>query len=566
MPRLVDIDAKKALDSFDGICENVGIRRDEGPRNEINKCKEIFEKLYFIPESGYCLINNYSDTIEKHSEIKCNNILDRHYNKGHKYPNYDKISKELIGENKIDDKSKEKYEINYENAAKFLVMAYNLEVSNDVKNIYWFDGQIYNANGENIVSNILYKKIGNDINSGNIGEIVNRIRAMLCTKPIEFDRNPFLLGVENGIIDLKTGIFRDYRADDLITDQIPIIYDPTKKCPEIIAFIDGLTPDVDDRETLLDLIVSGAIRMPIPIIANILGGGSSGSSEYFKLIDKIFGPHNSIGLSLNDIEKDDFAESEVIGKRFCLGREVEDDKGHKYSSSKLKKWSGGDKSSLRKKFNSRIDRIIFAKTIFAGNTMPRFNDRTYAFTRRLVCIKFPYRFVDNPMSGTNEKKKIVGMVDKICTPEELSGFLNIIIERIKYIIEHGQIHKKKMSFDEIDETTDSTEAFLNKFCEYDSKNTNYQYSKDLYIKYEAWVKACICNKENAKIFGTNIKAFCDGKTGQKTSRKNKDGKKESVEKYVGLSFNEAEYLAEMKLKAAITASVPPNTATHTASI
>lgn len=142
--------------------------------------------------------------------------------------------------------------------------------------------------------------------------------------------------------------------------------------------------------------------------------------------------------------------------------------------------------------------------------------------------------------------------------------MNIIIDRIKYIIEHGQIHKKKISFDEIDETTDSSEAFLNRFCEFDPKSKDYQYSKDLYSKYEDYTRAFVVNKESAKTFGVKLKAFCDGRSGQKTSRKNKDGKKESVEKYMGLSFNEAEYLAEMNMKAANTANVPPDTATNTA--
>lgn len=41
-------------------------------------------------------------------------------------------------------------------------------------------------------------------------------------------------------------------------------------------------------------------------------------------------------------------------------------------------------------------------------------------------------------------------------------------------------------------------------------------------------------------------------------KEKQEGEKESVEKYLGLSFNEAEYLAEMKIKATITANVPPD--------
>lgn len=566
--RYLDVEAAKALKVIDKSLEaDFHAAPTDPTRNEIAGYLKIFERLLYIPEGGYDLVKSRSDLIAYYaSEINCIDILDRYNNKNHVLLDYRKISKGEIADHKVDDRSNEAIEIKYENATIKLVKHYNLQISTvgDGKAIYWFDGQIYRMNGKAIVSNILYKIMNDDIESKDIREIINRIRAMLCTKPIEFDKNPFLLGVMNGIIDLKKGAFRDYNSDDFITDQIPVIYDPVAKCPKIFEFIESLTPDEGDRETLLDLIASGAIRSPLPIIANILGGGSSGSSEYFKLIDKIYGQHNSVGLSLNDIGDDGFSESELINKRFCLAREVEDDKGHVYSSSKLKKWTGGDKSSLRIKYKGRIESSIFAKPILAGNTMPRFNHRTYAFTRRLVCIKFPYRFVDNPTQGTNEQKKIVGIVDRICTPEELSGFLNVIIERAKYIIEHNQIHKKKIDFDEIDQTTDSAESFLNRFCEYDPQSSVFQFSKDLYAKYEAWVKALVLNKANSKAFGVQIKNFCNEMKGQKTSRIGKGGKKESVEKYVGLSFIEAEYLEEMKTKTANTASVPPDTADLTA--
>ena len=62
-----------------------------------------------------------------------------------------------------------------------------------------------------------------------------RIRAMINLakselgipiSPDELDRNPFLLNVQNGTIDLTTGVLRPHRREDFITCIAPVEYDP----------------------------------------------------------------------------------------------------------------------------------------------------------------------------------------------------------------------------------------------------------------------------------------------------------------------------------------------------
>lgn len=46
-----------------------------------------------------------------------------------------------------------------------------------------------------------------------------------------FDANPFILGCENGVIDLKTGELRQGNQDDLLTKATGVRYDPNAQCP-----------------------------------------------------------------------------------------------------------------------------------------------------------------------------------------------------------------------------------------------------------------------------------------------------------------------------------------------
>ena len=49
------------------------------------------------------------------------------------------------------------------------------------------------------------------------------------------DRDPFLLPVENGVLDLRTGKLREHRPEDLITRIAPVAFDPTGKVPDVVA-------------------------------------------------------------------------------------------------------------------------------------------------------------------------------------------------------------------------------------------------------------------------------------------------------------------------------------------
>jgi hypothetical protein len=62
------------------------------------------------------------------------------------------------------------------------------------------------------------------------------------------DANPWLLGVQNGVIELKTGQFRAGRREDCITKQAGISYDPDAQYEEWLKFLDAVTDGADSDE------------------------------------------------------------------------------------------------------------------------------------------------------------------------------------------------------------------------------------------------------------------------------------------------------------------------------
>ncbi len=62
----------------------------------------------------------------------------------------------------------------------------------------------------------------------------------------ELDRDPWLLSLENGTIDLKTGQLRAHCREDLISKLIPLKYDTSAQCPRFMQFIYRIMGDGPD--------------------------------------------------------------------------------------------------------------------------------------------------------------------------------------------------------------------------------------------------------------------------------------------------------------------------------
>ncbi len=52
-----------------------------------------------------------------------------------------------------------------------------------------------------------------------------------------WDTDPYLLGVANGVVDLRSGKLRPGRQDDRVTMQVPVEYDPKASCPRWEQFL-----------------------------------------------------------------------------------------------------------------------------------------------------------------------------------------------------------------------------------------------------------------------------------------------------------------------------------------
>ncbi len=145
------------------------------------------------------------------------------------------------------------------------------------------------------------------------------------------DADPLLLGVKNGVVDLRTGQFRAGRKEDFITMTAGAEYVPNAACPHWLSFIKKLC--ADDRD-LIDYIQKAHGYMLTGLVVEEAvflecGGGSNGKTTKREIMREVMGAYaTTADASLLMERKQGGATPELArlrGKRLVLLSETAED-------------------------------------------------------------------------------------------------------------------------------------------------------------------------------------------------------------------------------------------------
>lgn len=392
----------------------------------------------------------------------------------------------------------------------FAAILKNIRLVSDGSLLWYFDGNIYKNTAESYLANLLYSVGGSIVSSYHVAETLKRLNARLKMNPVTLDPFPHLLGVTNGVVNIISGEFRDYLPEDLITNQIPVEFDPEAHCPTIIKFLEDLTPNDHDRITLLDIIASGAYRQALYYIAFLIGHGASGSTKFIELIQAFYGNKTTEAVPLRELTESRFALSRLKYARYSFGQEI--DNVRKAGTERIKELSGGDWISSDVKNEKERARFRgWTKLVFKGNKIPSFTDNTYGFKRRFIQVPLPYRFVADPdPKEPNQRKEDPDILTKITTSSELSGLLNLILSRLPFLIKARTIYRRGGQYERYKDQTESVYAFLEEFCPYYPELVSIRIPiKTLYEKFMKWADLTLSNQVDVRQFGKLVSKYCE---------------------------------------------------------
>ena len=246
----------------------------------------------------------------------------------------------------------------------------------------------------------------------------------------EWDRNPWLLGCQNGVIDLRSGEHRQGQTEDYIKTVAPTNWKGLEEpCPTWQRFLsDIFESDAELISYVQSLFGYGITGMTIlHIIAILHGAGRNGKGTLLETLKYILGDlaykaEAELLLEQKFNRQSGAPNSGVLslrGKRLVWCSETEE--GRRFNTSRVKELVGGDTLNARAPYAPRhVEFLPSHLLMLLTNNKPAASAGDYALWQRIHLIPFKISFVDKPILS-HESKADPNLLAKLKT--EASGIL-----------------------------------------------------------------------------------------------------------------------------------------------
>lgn len=280
-------------------------------------------------------------------------------------------------------------------------------------------------------SNILQHAMGLE-RSARFNTMLQELRVLepVVTSGLEWDQDPWLVGCDNGVVDLRTGELRPGSQGDNITKRINAIYDPHAECPRWLQFVDEVFAGDEELRAYIKRAVgyslTGLVNEQCFFMAH--GTGANGKSTLLSTLDYVFADYaHTTDIRTFTITGDSvpYEIAQLVGRRLILTSEAR--KTSQINEQVLKNFTGGEKVEAQHKYGHPFSFKPVGKIWFAVNHQPRVEDESHGFWRRVRMIPFTRTF-----SGTAEDRTLG---DKLRA--EAAGILRWAVEGCLMWQQHG---------------------------------------------------------------------------------------------------------------------------------
>lgn len=262
------------------------------------------------------------------------------------------------------------------------------------------------------------------------------------------------INLANGILNWRTGKLRSHSPEYPSRVQIPIEHNPATDCPAIKKFFaDVLHPDcISLVEEVFGYCLIPDVSMQKAFL--LKSGGESGKSVFLDLLASFLGRGNVAHEMLQDLGENRFRSANLFGKLANIFADLPSQ--YLEDTAVFKSLVSGDAITGERKGAHPFVFRNTARLLFSANEIPRSGDNSHGFFRRWIIIDFPHSFpVGHP--GRDER-----LLEKLTTPEELSGLLNLALTGLRRLKERGYFAEPTSCQAELSEykrTNDSVRLF-----------------------------------------------------------------------------------------------------------
>lgn len=245
------------------------------------------------------------------------------------------------------------------------------------------------------------------------------LRGRLGISQHDLDREPWLLNVANGTIDLRTGDLHHHDRADRLTQLTTIEHDPTATAPTWEAFLDRAMGGNVLLTAFLRRLVGYSLTglTSEHCFAFHFGGGANGKSTFLAALRDLLGDYacaapRSLLIEPRTGDTHPTELARLHGKRLATCPEVPE--GAELSEAKVKDLTGGDTIAVRRMNENWWDLRPTHKLHAAGNHKPIVKGTDLGIWRRIMLVPW---LVTIPVEERDAR-----LADKLRA--ELPGILN----------------------------------------------------------------------------------------------------------------------------------------------
>lgn len=373
-----------------------------------------------------------------------------------------------------------------EKGLKFLpfVLAKHLSETRDVyyggESFLIYENGVYNISGEKEAGRIIMDyMLPNYCIMASIRDCRDQWDILVSKDFDDFNRNPYLVNVRNGLLDIRDMSFKEHTPSYLSTVQLNVEYNPQVDCPQFKKFLNEvldckLIPLV--QEIVGYLLTTNTASQKAFVF---WGPARTGKSTLLWVVEYLLlGKKNVSNIPWQEIG-DKFKTAELLGKLANVFSDLPsksiDDTGI------FKVVTGEDYLMAEKKNKNPFKFKPFARLVFSCNELPRnYVDRTEGFYRRLIIV---------PFNRQIEKSKIDKAL-KYKFQREKEGILNWALEGLKRLYENNFEFSENELTDgvkkEYKRENNNVISFVEECCELDGL-----FSCSRIELYEAYKEFCV---------------------------------------------------------------------------
>jgi len=245
--------------------------------------------------------------------------------------------------------------------------------------------------------------------------------------PEQLDTHHWLLSVQNGTLDLRTGILRPADRADLMTKAAPVVYDPAAKCEQWLAFLDrifaGNQEIIRYVQKAAGYSLTGLDTEECFFVLH--GTGQNGKSTVVETLSALLGTDYAQQATpdlLMQKKQERHATELAVLRGARLVASVETGQGKRLNEVLIKSMTGGDRIRANFMHQDTFEFRPEFKVWLSTNHKPVITGTDLGIWRRIRLIPFTVKIPDEERDGAFKAR--------LREPAALSGILNWAIEGV----------------------------------------------------------------------------------------------------------------------------------------